>query len=30
LMSIDITGRNLRVVETPNAASDPAWSPIRQ
>jgi hypothetical protein len=29
-MSIDITGRNLRVVETPNAASDPAWSPIRQ
>jgi TolB protein len=30
LMSIDITGRNLRVVETPNAASDPAWSPIRK
>ena len=30
LMSIDITGRNLRAVETPNAASDPAWSPIRQ
>ncbi|HUS53827.1 MAG TPA: Tol-Pal system beta propeller repeat protein TolB [Thermohalobaculum sp.] len=30
LMSIDITGRNLRVVETPNAASDPAWSPIRR
>jgi TolB protein len=30
LMSIDITGRNLRVIETPNAASDPAWSPIRR
>jgi TolB protein len=30
LMSIDITGRNLRVIETPNAASDPAWSPIRK
>jgi len=30
LMSIDITGRNLRVVETPNAASDPAWSPVRR
>jgi len=30
LMSIDITGRNLRVIETPNAASDPAWSPVRQ
>ena len=30
LMSIDINGHNLRVVETPNAASDPAWSPIRQ
>ena len=30
LMSIDITGRNLRIVETPNAASDPAWSPLRR
>jgi len=30
LMSIDITGRNLRVVPTPNAASDPAWSPVRK
>lgn len=30
LMSIDITGRNLRIVETPNAASDPAWSPVRR
>lgn len=30
LMSIDITGRNLRIVPTPNAASDPAWSPLRR
>ncbi|MBK0399349.1 Tol-Pal system protein TolB [Limibaculum sp. M0105] len=30
MMSIDITGRNLRVVPTPNAASDPAWSPLRR
>ncbi len=30
LMSIDVTGRNLRIVETPNAASDPAWSPVRR
>lgn len=30
LMSIDVTGRNLRVIETPNAASDPAWSPLRR
>ncbi len=30
MMSIDITGRNLRIVETPNAASDPAWSPVRR
>ncbi|MEO1468624.1 MAG: Tol-Pal system protein TolB, partial [Pseudomonadota bacterium] len=29
LMSIDITGRNLRRVETPNGASDPTWSPLR-
>ena len=29
LMSIDISGRNLRRVPTPNAASDPAWSPLR-
>ncbi len=27
--SIDVTGRNLRRVPTPNAASDPAWSPLR-
>ncbi|MEM7668769.1 MAG: Tol-Pal system protein TolB, partial [Pseudomonadota bacterium] len=30
LMSVDVTGRNLRVVSTPNAASDPAWSPLRK
>ncbi|MEM6421463.1 MAG: Tol-Pal system beta propeller repeat protein TolB, partial [Pseudomonadota bacterium] len=29
LMSIDITGRNLRRVETPAGASDPTWSPLR-
>ncbi|HUF55952.1 MAG TPA: Tol-Pal system beta propeller repeat protein TolB [Thermohalobaculum sp.] len=29
LMSVDVTGRNLQVVETPNLASDPAWSPVR-
>ena len=26
--SVDLTGRNLRKVPTPGAASDPAWSPI--
>jgi TolB protein len=30
LMSIDVTGRNLRVIGTPNAASDPSWSPVRK
>ena len=30
VMSIDVTGRNLRRVETPGAASDPAWSPLRE
>lgn len=30
LMSVDITGRNLRVIETPNGASDPAWSSLRE
>ncbi len=30
LMSIDISGRNLRVIETPNAASDPTWSAVRK
>lgn len=29
LMSVDVTGRNLRAIKTPNAASDPAWSPLR-
>ena len=29
LVSIDITGFNERVVETPTDASDPAWSPLR-
>ncbi len=28
LMSVDITGRNLRRVPTPGPASDPAWSPL--
>jgi len=27
LWSVDLTGRNLRQVRTPGAASDPAWSP---
>ncbi|MEO0819596.1 MAG: Tol-Pal system beta propeller repeat protein TolB [Pseudomonadota bacterium] len=29
LMSVDITGRNLKAVATPNGASDPTWSPLR-
>ncbi len=28
IWSVDLTGRNLRKVNTPGAASDPAWSPI--
>lgn len=28
LMSVDISGRNLKTVATPGAASDPAWSPL--
>ena len=28
LITVDVTGRNLREVETPNAASDPSWSPL--
>lgn len=28
LMSVDLTGKNLRRVPTPGAASDPAWSPL--
>ena len=30
IMSIDVTGKNLRRVSTPGAASDPAWSPLRK
>jgi len=30
LYSVDITGRNLKRVPTPGAASDPAWSPLLQ
>lgn len=30
IISVDVTGRNLRRVETPGAASDPAWSPLRK
>ena len=29
LYSIDITGRNLRPVPTPDGASDAAWSPLQ-
>ncbi len=29
LMSVDISGRNLRRVPAPGAASDPSWSPLR-
>jgi TolB protein len=28
LYSVDISGRNLRRVETPDLASDPSWSPL--
>jgi len=28
LYSVDVSGRNLRRVPTPGAASDPAWSPL--
>lgn len=28
--SVDITGRNLKVVNTKGPASDPAWSPLRK
>ena len=28
LYSVDLTGQNLRKVETPGDASDPAWSPL--
>lgn len=30
LYSIDLTGRNEQQIPTPNFASDPAWSPLRQ
>lgn len=30
LVSVDVTGRNLRRVQTPGAASDPDWSPLRK
>jgi TolB protein len=29
LYSVDISGRNLKQVPTPSAASDPAWSPLQ-
>ena len=28
LMSVDLTGRNLKSIPTPTDASDPAWSPL--
>jgi len=28
IWSVDLTGRNLREIETPQDASDPAWSPL--
>ncbi len=30
LFSVDVSGRNLKQIPTPNAASDPAWSPLLQ
>lgn len=30
LYSVDITGRNLRPVRTPEGGSDPSWSPLQQ
>ena len=30
LYTVDITGRNLRQVETTGGASDPAWSPLQE
>ncbi len=29
LYSVDVSGRNLRRVSTPNAASDPSWGPLQ-
>jgi TolB protein len=28
IWSVDLTGRNLRQIQTPGDASDPAWSPL--
>lgn len=30
LYSVDITGRNLRPVQTPDGGSDPSWSPLQK
>ncbi|SFT97437.1 Tol-Pal system beta propeller repeat protein TolB [Sedimentitalea nanhaiensis] len=30
LYSVDITGRNLKQVRTPDGASDPSWSPLQK
>lgn len=30
LYSVDVSGRNLKRVSTPNAASDPSWGPLQQ
>lgn len=30
LYSVDITGRNLKPIKTPDGASDPAWSPLQR
>ncbi len=30
LYTVDITGRNLRQVRTPDGASDPSWSPLQK
>ncbi len=30
LYSVDVSGRNLRRVSTPNAASDPSWGPLQR
>ncbi len=30
LYSVDISGRNLRPVQTPDGGSDPAWSPLQK
>jgi TolB protein len=30
LYSVDISGRNLRPVQTPQGGSDPSWSPLQK